>query len=114
MTQTQSEEARPRGRRGGGGNGTIPLAAREEAKPAAGSTHQLGYVRDRLDELKRLCRSKNAAATEFAEAIEATAVRAHVDRAALKTFVTAAAGDKVTQKRDKARQLSLLFDELGV
>lgn len=70
-------------------------------------------VRDALDDLKSLARSAKAATEEYAEACEAVATKANVDRGVLKAFITASVGDRAEAKKAKTQQLALLFDEIG-
>ena len=90
-------------------------AGRRRGKNGApdAATINLKEVRDKIGELKQLCRAKNGAATDYAEAVEAVATRAGVDKSALKAFIGAAVGDQVQRKREMVSQLNLLFEEIG-
>lgn len=99
-----------------GGLASVEKRRADKAKkPEDGQAkvHKLDAVRDRLAHLKQLHRAKSETATDYAEAIEAVATAAGVDKGALAAFVAAAAGDKVQVKRERARQLALLFEEIG-
>ena len=87
--------------------------AKVEAENSEPKVMKLDAVRDKLGHLKQLCRSKNETATDYAEAVEAVATAAGLNKAALASFVAAAVSDKAKEKRERARQLSLLFEEIG-
>jgi hypothetical protein len=76
-------------------------------------TYKLDAVRDGLGNLKRLYEAKREASTDYADALDAVATKAGLDKAALNAFVAASCSEKPAQRRERARQLELLFDELG-
>lgn len=77
------------------------------------STIKLDAVRDGLGQLKRLYETKREAATDYTDALDSVATKAGIDKAALNSFVAASCSNKPSARRERARQLDLLFDELG-
>ena len=86
------------------------------AARADDSTEQivrLKPVRDKLDHLKELAVAAKEAATDLSEALDAVAAAARVDKTALRAFVSAQVSDKTRERKARAEQLALLFDEVG-
>ena len=86
---------------------------RGKSEEAGAAVMKLDAVRDKIGHLKQLYTTKREAATDYAEAVEAVATASKVDKQALASFVAAASGEHVAQRRERARQLSLLFEEVG-
>ena len=74
---------------------------------------QLEPVRAGLSELEALARAKDDAAELFGAGVDAVAVKAGLEPAVLKRYVTARVRDKTRQLSQQAAQLQLLFDEFG-
>ena len=74
---------------------------------------RIKVVRDKLEHLKGLAIAAKDAATDFAEALEVVAASARVEKAVLRAFVAAAVSEKTAERKARAAQLSLLFDEVG-
>lgn len=73
----------------------------------------LDPVRAGLNELEALARAKDDAAELFGAGVEAVAVKAGLEPAVLKRYVTARVQDKTQKLAQQAAQLQLLFDEFG-
>ena len=73
----------------------------------------LEAVREGLAELEALARAKDDAAELFGAGVDAVAVKAGLEPAVLKRYVTARVKDKTKQLAQQAAQLQLLFDEFG-
>ena len=75
---------------------------------------RLSVVQSRIRHLQDLAVQAKAAAEAYRDALKATAEEAGIDADALRAFVNARIRDDggVKQKQ-RAEQLSLLFDELG-
>ena len=73
----------------------------------------LEAVREGLAELETLARAKDDAAELFGAGVDAVAVKAGLEPAVLKRYVTARVKDKTKQLAQQAAQLQLLFDEFG-
>jgi hypothetical protein len=69
-------------------------------------------VQTRADDLVRLYRSQQHAATDFSDAIKAVAEKAGINAASLRKWVVAKAGDDFDAVREKVRQLALVFEEV--
>lgn len=76
-------------------------------------TIRIKVVRDKLEHLKGLAVTAKDATTDYAEALEAVAQSARVEKAVLRAFVAAAVSKKTAERKARAAQLSLLFDEVG-
>lgn len=68
---------------------------------------------DNVDELVRLCHAAQEAATDFGEAVKATAEKAGVNAATVRKFIVAKAGEKYEETKQKALQLALVFEEVA-
>lgn len=73
----------------------------------------LDPVRTSLGELEALARAKDDAAEVFTAGVDAVAVKAGLEPAVLKRYVTARVQDKTQKLAQQAAQLQLLFDEFG-
>ncbi|WP_297389880.1 hypothetical protein [Acidiferrobacter sp.] len=73
----------------------------------------LEVVREGVAELEALARAKDDAAELFGAGVEAVAVKAGLEPAVLKRYVTARVQDKTQKLAQQAAQLQLLFDEFG-
>lgn len=69
-------------------------------------------VQTRADELVRLYKAQQDAATDFGDAVKATAEKAGINAASLRTFIVAKAGDNFDEKKAKVLQLALVFEEV--
>jgi hypothetical protein len=69
-------------------------------------------VRGSLNELRALCRRKIDAAEAFADACKSVAEKAGLKPPVLTAYVNALVRDKMEEHEEKARQLSLLFEEI--
>ena len=80
----------------------------------AGSSVNVGVVQSRIRYLQDLAVQAKAAADDYREALKATAEEAGIDAGALRAYVNARIRDDGgVKQRQRAEQLSLLFDELG-
>lgn len=70
-------------------------------------------IKDRIENLVRLCESAKAASNDFSEAIKDTAEKSGLLASVVRKFVVAKAGEKFDDKKRECEQLSLLFDDIG-
>lgn len=68
-------------------------------------------VATRADELVKLYKAQQDAATDFGDAIKATAENAGINAASLRKFIIAKAGDNFDETKAKVLQLALVFEE---
>lgn len=80
--------------------------------PAEG-VHRIQVVQERIHELRGLCQVKLDAAESYSDAIKAVAEKAGIHHAALAAYVNAVVRGKEKERHEKAKQLDLLFEELG-
>lgn len=73
-----------------------------------------GVIKDRIEELVRLHSKVVEARTDLAEAVKSAAEEAGLNAGAVRKFVQARAAEDFSKHRQKAEQLSLLFDEVGL
>jgi hypothetical protein len=62
------------------------------------------------DELVKLYNKASDAATDFSEAIKAVAEKAGLNASTVRKYITAKAGDKYDDTKEKIKQLALVFD----
>jgi len=92
-----------------------------EAKGAQGrkdEDHQeqpikLGMLKDRVQELLKLGRRVENAKVDYAEAVKTAAQAAGLQTSVVRRFIAARLGEKWENKVRDARQLALVFDEVG-
>ncbi len=70
----------------------------------------LSWVSDREEDLVKLYHEQETAATDFNEAIKATAEKAGLNASAVRKFIIAKAGEHYDDVKKNVTQLSLLFD----
>lgn len=96
---------------------THQKTGKRNGKDAAQATPEEGVIkldplRDALPELERACHRKIDAADDFSKACEAAALKAGLDPAVVKSYVTARVRDKLDEYEKKSTQLVLLFEEI--
>lgn len=89
-----------------------PLPNHEEQAGTIGNTIR-AIIGPRENELRALCQRKIDAAEAFADAVKAVAEKVNIKPAVLSRYITALVRDKAEQYEAEAKQLALLFDELG-
>lgn len=93
----ETETRRPRGRKDASGQEAVI---------------KLEALSVKVDELVRLNKAADEAATDFAEAIKAAAEAAGLNASTVRKYIVARAGDKFEEKKRDVQQLALVFDEL--
>jgi len=74
---------------------------------------KLDPIKSQVDELVQLHRKAAEANDQYGEAIKATAEKSGLLASVVRKFVAARAGEKFTEEKKKAEQLSLLFEDVG-
>lgn len=69
-------------------------------------------VQTRAEDLVKLYKAQQDAATDFGDAIKAVAEKAGVNAASLRKFIIAKAGDNFEDVKAKVLQLALVFEEV--
>jgi uncharacterized protein (UPF0335 family) len=105
-------------RRGKGAPATPPAAGGEESPEARtdGGQEQVikvTVISDKMDQLVKLHHAAAEASEDLSDAIKKAAEKSGMNAKALRSFVAARAGDKYEERARDARQLALLFDEVG-
>lgn len=90
---------------------TIHIETTDRLLAAAAKGINLPEVRSALGHLEALGHHKIAAAETFSEACKAVAAKANISPSVLSAYVTAICRDTLDDQREKAEQLSLLFEE---
>ena len=73
-----------------------------------------GVIKERIEELVRLHTKVVDARTDLTEAVKKAAEDAGLNAGAVRSFVRARAAEDFSKHKQKAEQLSLLFDEVGL
>jgi|GEM_PF-5071862 len=81
----------------------------EKDKPQEGVI-KLDPLRESLPELERACQRKIDASDDFSNACDAVALKAGLDPAVVKSYVTARVRDKLDEYEKKSTQLALVFE----
>lgn len=92
---------------------TITITTTDRRLAAAAKGIALPPVREALSNLEALCHHKIAAADAFSDACKAVSEKANLSPSVISAYVTAIVRDKLDDKREKAEQLALLFEEFG-
>lgn len=92
---------------------TINVTMTDRMLAAAAKGIRLPEVRAALPNLEALCHHKIAAADAFSDACKAAGEKANLSPSVISAYVTAIVRDKLEDKREKAEQLALLFEEIG-
>lgn len=82
-----------------------------QAKPGEGVI-KLDALRESLPELERACQRKIVASDDFSNACDAVALKAGLEAAVVKSYVTARVRDKLDEYEKKSSQLALVFEEI--
>lgn len=90
---------------------TIELQTTDRKLAAVAKGIKLGEVRGAISELETLCHHKIAASDAFSDACKRVAEKSGMKAAAISAYVTSIVRDKLEDNREKAEQLSLLFEE---
>jgi hypothetical protein len=91
---------------------TLTIATTDRRLKVISKEIDLSVVRDAIGKLESLCDSKNDAASAFKDYCKLVALQAHIDQGVLASYVTAIVNAKVSEVRNKAEQLDLLFTEI--
>ena len=81
----------------------------EEKQEAVIKTEALAV---KADELVRLYKAQEEAATDFADAVKAAAESSGLHAKNVRSFIIAKAGDKFEEKKQQVEQLALIFEEV--
>lgn len=104
----ESPAPKRRGRQANGqARGRRDPATRQEA------TIETAVVKDRVQELVLLLQRSKDASTAYSDGVKAAAEKAGLQASVVRKFIEARAGEQFTERQRDARQLVLLFDEVG-
>jgi hypothetical protein len=97
------------------GNGKSRQRSTEGRKDKTGqpAVMQPGVLKEKLNQLVKLKKAADEAATEFNEGVSKTAEKSGMLASVVRKVVTAAAGENFEEEKRKAEQMSLAFEEVG-
>jgi hypothetical protein len=75
---------------------------------------ETAVIKERIEELVRLHQAVVDARTDLTEAVKSAAEDSGLNAGAVKAFVRARAAEDFSKHKQRAEQLSLLFDEVGL
>lgn len=93
-----------------------PNAARFETPPAAETDDvvQLQPLRESLKQLTALYQRSKDAREAYADLVDAVADKTKLKPAVIRAFVNARMSDTGQRKAESAKQLAMVFDEVGI